>query len=102
MAKSKVVGVSVKSGEYQGHAYKNLVLYTLTKSKDVEGEMCEAVKIKYRNLNEALSLNMTASEVDNLGTMDFINLIGKEVSVYYDKFRNVEEVVVHSEQKKTT
>lgn len=102
MAKSKVVGVSVKSGEYQGHAYKNLVLYTLTKSKDVEGEMSETVKVKFKNLNEAFSLNMTASEVDNLGTMDFINLIGKEVSVYYDKFRNVEEVVVHSEQKKTT
>lgn len=100
MAKSKVVGVSVKSGEYQGHAYKNLVLYTLSKSKEVQGEYAETVKVKFKNLNEALSLNMTAAEIDNLGAMDFINLIGKEIEVYYDKFRNVEEVNVLSAEKK--
>lgn len=101
MARLKVVGVSVKKGNYEGNAWKNLNLYTLTKDKDVEGEMCEVVKVKFKNLNEALSLNMTAAEVDNLGTYDFMNLIGKEISVYYDKYRNVEEVVVH-EQKKTS
>lgn len=100
MAKSKVVGVSVKSGEYQGHAYKNLVLYTLSKSKEVQGELAETVKVKFKNLNEALSLNMTASEIDNLGAVDFINLIGKEIEVYYDKFRNVEEVNVLTNDKK--
>lgn len=100
MAKSKVVGVSVKSGEYQGHAYKNLVLYTLSKSKEVQGELAETVKVKFKNLNEALSLNMTAAEIDNLGAVDFINLIGKEIEVYYDKFRNVEEVNVLTNDKK--
>lgn len=103
MARLKVVGVSVKSGEYQGHAYKNLMLYTLTKDREVQGEMCETVKVKFKVVNEALQLNMTAAEVDNLGTMDFINLIGKEIAVHYDKFRNVEDIFVYpAEPKKTT
>ena len=94
MANQKVVGISVSKGEYQGFNYKNLVLHTLCKDEHTEGERAQNIKIKYKNLNEVLSLNLTAAEVDNLLPKDFINLIGKEIKVYYDQYRTVTEIVV--------
>lgn len=98
MANQKVVGVSVSKGEYQGFNYKNLVLHTLCKDEHTEGERAQNIKIKYKNLNTALSLNLTAAEVDNLLPKDFINLIGKEIQVYYDQYRTVTAVVVQEKK----
>lgn len=99
MANQKVVGVSVSKGEYQGFDYKNLVLHTLVKDTKTEGERAQQVKIKYKNLNEALDLNLTAAEVDRLLPKDFINLIGKEIRVFYDQYRTVTAVVVENKEK---
>ena len=98
MANQKVVGISVSKGEYQGFNYKNLVLHTLCKDEHTEGERAQNIKIKYKNLNSALSLNLTATEVDNLLPKDFTNLIGKEIQVYYDQYRTVTAVVVQEKK----
>lgn len=66
MANSKVVGISVSSGEYKGYPFKNLVLHTLRRDEHTEGERTEQFKIKYKNLGSALSLNKTAAEIDRL------------------------------------
>ena len=99
MAKSKVIGVSVSSGEYQGFNYKNLVLHVTRKDEHTEGLRAEQVKIKYKNLNEALSLDKTAAEIDRLTPRDFQNLIGKEISVYYDQYRAVSSIIVYAPEK---
>ena len=41
MANSKVVGISVSSGEYKGYPFKNLVLHTLRRDEHTEGERTE-------------------------------------------------------------
>ena len=104
MARMKVIGVSVKSGVYQDNPYKNLILYTTYKDTSTEGLMCESVKVKFKNINDALNLNLTASEVDKLGTMDFINLIGKEIKVHYDQYGkkgSVEDIYIFPDDKPT-
>ena len=99
MANQRVVGISVSKGEYQGYDYKNLVLHTLCKDEHTEGDRAQNVKIKYKNLNEALDLNLTAAEVDRLLPKDFVNLIGKEIRVFYYQYRTVTAVQVISEKK---
>lgn len=103
MANSKVVGISVSSGEYKGYPFKNLVLHTLRRDVHTEGERTEQFKIKYKNLGSALSLNKTAAEIDRLTPADFRNLIGKEITVYYDQYRSVQQIIVYApeEQKKS-
>ena len=95
MAKCKVVGVSLSSGEYQGFQFKNLVLHTLRKDEHTEGERSEQIKIKYKYLNNAFNLDKTAAEIDRLLPVNFSDLIGKEVEAFYDQFRNVTSVVVY-------
>lgn len=102
MARSKVVGISVSKGEYQGYPFKNLVLHTLRSDEHTEGERAEQVKIKYKNLDEALNLNKTSAEIDKLLPYDFRNLIGREISVYYDQYRTVTQVVVYGDTKGDT
>lgn len=99
MAKMQVIGVSVKSGVYQDNPYKNLIIYTTYKDSSVEGLMCEPVKVKFKSINDALNLNLMASEVEKLGTIDFINLIGKEIQVHYDKYGQVEDIFIYPENK---
>ena len=99
MAKSKVIGISVSSGKYEGYDYKNLVLHTTRTDEHSEGLRAEQLKIKYKILNEALNLNKTAAEVDRLLPKDFVNLIGKEIDVYYDQYRNVKQIIVYSPEK---
>ena len=79
MAKSKVVGVSVKSGEYQGHAYKNLVLYTLSKSKEVAeiiGTTQQQIN-KYENEQQEMTLQR-AIKLAELYKVSLDYLAGRE------------------------
>ena len=99
MARNQVVGVSVSVGEYQGFPYKNLILHTTRADEHTEGLKTETVKIKYKVLNDALNLNKTAAEIDRLTPADFKNLIGKEITVYYDMYRNVNSVIVYAPEK---
>lgn len=94
MANPKVIGVSVSKGKYEGYDYKNLVLHTVRRDQYTEGERAEQIKVKYKNLDIALGLNKTAAEIDRLIPSDFSNLIGKEIEVYYDQYRNVNHIIV--------
>ena len=49
MANSKVIGISVSKGKYEGHDFKNLILHTVRKDTYTEGERAE--QIKYKSLN---------------------------------------------------
>jgi hypothetical protein len=100
MARIKVVGVSISSGEYQGFPYKNLVLHTLRKEEHTEGERAEQIKIKYKNLREAFNLDKTAAEIDRLTPRDFSDLLGKEIACYYDQYRTVTQVIVFAPEDK--
>ena len=94
MANSKVIGISVSKGKYEGYDYKNLILHTVRKDQYTEGERAEQIKVKFKNLGEALNLNKTAAEIDRLLPSDFSNLIGKEIICYYDQYRNVSQICV--------
>lgn len=95
MSKTKVVGVSVSAGEYQGFKYKNLVLHCLIYGDEyTEGERTMTVKVKYKNLNEVFNLNKTAAEIDNLNPSHFSDIIGKSINCYYNQYREVTQIVV--------
>lgn len=99
MANSKVIGISVSKGKYEGHDFKNLILHTVRKDTYTEGERAEQIKIKYKNLGQALNINKTEGEIDRLIPSDFSDLIGKEIFCYYDQYRNVTSVIVYGTDK---
>ena len=100
MSKIKVIGVSVSAGEYKGYAFKNLVLHTTREDIHTNGLRAEQIKIKFRNLSDALNINRSAAEIDRLTPADFQNLIGKEISAYYDQYRQVTQIVVYGDEEK--
>ncbi|MBQ9808334.1 MAG: hypothetical protein IJM55_05655 [Ruminococcus sp.] len=96
---TKVIGIS-ESGpsSYQGHPFHNLVLHVEVEDRYTEGKRAEQLKVKYSRLNEIFNLGKSAAEVELLHPKDFVNLVGKSVSVYYDKFRNVDTIIVHPDE----
>lgn len=99
---TKVIGISESGpGNYQGHPFHNLVLHVETDDQYTEGKRAEQLKVKYAKLNEIFNLGKSPGEIELLHPKDFRNLVGKSVSVYYDRFRNVDTVIVHPEETAT-
>lgn len=96
---TKVIGISESGpGNYQGHPFHNLVLHVEIDDQYTEGKRAEQLKVKYVKLNDIFNLGKTTGEIELLKPKDFRNLVGKSVTVYYDKFRNVDTVVVHPDE----
>lgn len=78
----RVVGVDHKQGMYEGKVYDNYQLHCLTQDPAslIKGEACEIIKIKAPRLAELFGMVMTEQ--------DLVSLVGAEISVYYDRYRN--------------
>lgn len=103
MEKTIVIGIT-ESGpdKFNGVYYHNLILHTSrTDSSDnnAVGARAEQLKIKYIKLSDMFGLSMTQEEVEKLKPKDFQNLVGKEVKVYFDRYRNVDSVQVLNDNK---
>lgn len=94
MAVIKVIGVSESKGKYEGYDYHNLVLHTERKDLYTVGIRAEQLKIKYRFLNDIFNLGLKPEQVEHLKPKDFENLVGKNVTVSFDMYRNIESVTV--------
>lgn len=103
MEKTTVIGIT-ESGpdKYNGNYYHNLVLHTSRTDDNVVGARAEQLKIKYSKLNDMFSLSLSQEAVEKLKPNDFKNLIGKEVKVYFDRYRNVDSVQVLNDNKSAT
>lgn len=102
MEKTIVIGITESGPDiYQGKAYHNLVLHTsrTDDSKNAVGARAEQLKIKYVKLNDMFNLGLSQEAVEKLTPIDFMNLVGKEVKVYFDRYRNVDSVQVINDNK---
>lgn len=102
MEKTIVIGITESGPDiYQGKPYHNLVLHTsrTDDNKNVVGSRAEQLKIKYAKLNDMFNLGISQEAVEKLTPHDFQNLVGKEVKVYFDRFRNVDSVQVIGDNK---
>lgn len=82
----KVVGITEKSGEYQGREYHNIMIHCTKESDDSYGLITEVVKVKFGNVREVFGKPMSAA--------DWQNLVGKTVFVNYNRYGTVQSVQV--------
>lgn len=80
--KAKVVGVSEKTGNYQGYDYHNVNIHCLVDSDDCYGQSAVQVKIKFGNVSSVFGKPMSAD--------DWQKLVGKDCNFYYNRFGQVE------------
>ena len=80
----KIIGADIKSGEYQGNKYCNVMLYgtyPVTSGNGI-GDATRHEKVKY----EVFCKNMGVKDV----TTDVLfSLIGEEFEFGYDRYQNV-------------
>ena len=101
MPKYKVVGVSESKGEYKGYEYRNLILHTECEDRYTVGVKTDKFKIKWVNLSDVFRLGLRDSEINNLTTSDFKDLLGKNVFFSFDRYGNPDRVEVIEEKAKT-
>lgn len=82
----KVLGVTIKEGEYQGRAYKNVMLHCSYEDQNALGVLTEVVKVKHSSVKEVFGKEMDSK--------DYQNLIGKQINAYYNRFGVVSEIKV--------
>ena len=76
----KVIGIKHSTGEYQGNAYDNFNFFVGSEDINTVGTYVEVVKVKSTVLKESI------------GDISISDLIGQNVSFYYNKFGQVTEV----------
>jgi hypothetical protein len=76
-----IIGAEIRSGEYQGNSYCNVMLYGTKPTKEGVGSATEFAKIKHSRLCEILGKNVDNKELEKL--------IGEKVDFGYDKWQNV-------------
>jgi hypothetical protein len=80
----KVIGVDIKSGNYQGNDYCNVMIYgTYPTSEKGFGEATQFEKVKYNKLCEILGVEQINKNVVEK------RLMNKNVEFGYDRFKNV-------------
>lgn len=82
----KVVGITEKSGEYQGIEYHNIMIHCIKESDDAYGHITEVVKVKFGNVREVFGKAMSAA--------DWQNLVDKTVFVNYNRYGTVQSVQI--------
>lgn len=76
----KVIGIKHSIGEYQGNVYDNYNFFVGSEDINTVGTYVETVKVKSTVLKESI------------GDISISDLIGQNVSFYYNKFGQVTEV----------
>ena len=82
----KVVGITEKSGEYQGREYHNIMIHCTNESDDAYGLITEVVKVKFGNVREVFGKAMSSA--------DWQNLVDKTVFVNYNRYGTVQSVQI--------
>lgn len=84
----KVVGIIQKKGVYEGHDYDNIMIHCTYEDANglASGVLTCSHKLKVRNLEAIFGQKMTS--------VDLEALIGADIQVFYDRFRNVEKIIV--------
>lgn len=79
----KIVGVEQKSGVYESIQYNNVKCHCTAPFENGKGSgfKVKEFKVKYSVLSEIVGKQLTEKEL--------AALVGKEVSFYYDEFKNV-------------
>lgn len=84
----KVVGIIQKKGTYEGFDYNNLLLHCTY--EDTNGNAAGVLtchhKIKVKDIERIFGKKMS----DN----DLNNLVGCDIQVFYDQWRNVERIII--------
>jgi len=91
----KIIGAEIKSGEYQGRNYCNVMVfgtYPITSGKGV-GDSVESVKVKYDMFCQIRGI----SQVDE---SDLKALVGKNIEFGYTKYGQVNNIIEHPEAPK--
>lgn len=87
----KVIGITEKSGDYQGREYHNIMIHCTKESDDSYGLITEVVKVKFSNVREVFGKAMSAS--------DWQNLVDKTVFVNYNRYGVVQSVMIDNSNK---
>lgn len=82
----KVVGISEKSGEFQGREYHNIMIHCTKESDVAYGVITEVVKVKFGNVHEVFGKAMSSA--------DWQNLVGKTLLVNYNRYGTVQSVQI--------
>lgn len=82
----KVLGFAEKKGVFQGNEYHNVYMHCLKDDDEAIGQITEVVKLKARNLDDIFGQHFT---IDGL-----FNIVGAEISLYYDKYGNAQRVIL--------
>lgn len=84
----KIVGITQKKGVYEGHEYDNIMLHCTY--EDATGQASGVLtcqhKLKVRNLEAIFGKKMSS--------VDLEALLGADIQIFYDRFRNVEKIIV--------
>lgn len=85
---NKVYGIKEVAGNYQGHEFHNVNIHTLVPSPDGvgHGELCEVIKVRFTEVTSVFGKQMTPD--------DWLDLIGKYISVSYNRYGNVSSIAV--------
>lgn len=82
----KVVGLIERKGNYQGNDYHNVILHCTKEDSNAIGELTEVVKLRHGRLSEIFGKQTNLT--------DLVDLIGQTIYVYYDRFQNVQSVML--------
>jgi len=70
-----IVGIENKKGEYEGHAYEHLILYTLSQRKSVVGQAADSFRFSLNRLSPDVRSSLLSLKVGD-----------KIADVFYDKY----------------
>lgn len=103
MAKMKIVGITERKGNYEGKDYHNLVLnLEYNDLKDTIGKKVETAKIKWASLADVFDLDLPddVNPENYYNLQSFTGFLGCNCHIYYDKYRNAEQVIVEDKPDK--
>lgn len=93
MAKYKCIGVTRKTGEYQGTKYDNCNLFvTFDADGMIAGQACKMLKVKTTKLAECFEGCKVARKIKQ--PEDLAQLVGQRIKAYCDDYGNPEEIFI--------
>ena len=82
----KVIGVTEKSGEFNGSPYHNVMINCVRGDENCIGQLSEVIKVKFALVKEIFGRPYSAA--------DWQTLVGKEIRAFFNRYGNCEEIRV--------
>jgi len=93
----KIIGIEEKIGEFEHTPYHNVYFHTAIEfnGEKNKGYCTKVYKAKYDVLEKSFGKAFTTAEI--------LNLVGKEVDLFYDEYKNVSkiEIITSSSEDKS-